>query len=86
MKFEYTPETDTLYIEFKNGKDVEGENINVRTVGYYDSKNELSAIEIEHAKRVVDLKNIEINGKLIHTRKLIPATVRRNIIKRKIAT
>ncbi len=65
MIFEYTPETDTLYIQFKKNKNVEGENINNRTVGYFTDKNELSAIEIEHAKKAVDLKTIEINGKVI---------------------
>ena len=65
MKFEYTPETDTLYIEFKNGKNVEGENINARTVAYYTDTNELTAIEIEHAKKAVDLKKLEINGKIV---------------------
>ena len=81
MKFEYTPETDTLYIEFKKGKGVEGENINVRTVGYYSSNNELSALEIEHAKKAVDLKSIQINGKIIKTKVLIPAPVRKRIAK-----
>jgi uncharacterized protein YuzE len=65
MIFEYTPETDTLYIQFKRAKDVEGENINSRTVGFFTEANELSAIEIEHAKKAVDVKTIEINGKVV---------------------
>ena len=83
MKFEYTPETDTLYIEFKNGKNIEGENINNRTVGYYTDENELSALEIEHAKKAVDLKKLVINGKLVSTRKLIPVAVRKKIARKK---
>ena len=84
MKIEYTPETDTLYIEFKSGKkNIEGENINARTVGYYTPDNELSALEIEHAKKAVDLKKLEINGKLVATSKLIPVSVRKKISKKK---
>lgn len=83
MKFEYTPETDTLYIEFKKGKDVEGENINARTVAYYSGTNELTALEIEHAKKAVDLKKLEVNGKIIPARRLIPLRVRKKISVRK---
>ena len=82
MKFEYTPETDTLYIEFKNGKNIEGENINGRTVGFYTEENELAAIEIEHAKKAVDFKKFEVNGKIIHTRRLIPVPPKKKVIKR----
>ena len=80
MKFEYTPETDTLYIEFKNGKNVEGENINTRTVAYYSDENELTALEIEHAKKAVDLKKLEINGKIVSAKKLIPVRVRKKMV------
>ena len=80
MKFEYTPETDTLYIEFKNGKNVEGENLNARTVAYYSDANELTALEIEHAKKAVDLKKLEINGKIVASRKLILARLRRKMV------
>lgn len=83
MKFEYTPETDTLYIEFKKGKDVEGEDINGRTVGFYSGTNELVALEIEHAKKAVDLKTLEVNGKMVSTRKLIPTRLRKKITARK---
>lgn len=83
MKFEYTPETDTLYIEFKQTKDVEGENINNRTVGYYSQDNELTAIEIEHAKKAVNLKKIEINGKVIVARKMIPTISAKRVVKKK---
>ena len=73
MIFEYTPETDTLYIQFKKNKDVEGETINSRTVGFFTEANELSAIEIEHAKKAVDIKTIEINGKVIDWSKALPS-------------
>ena len=79
MKFEYTPETDTLYIEFRKGKNVEGEDINGRTVGFYTEANELVALEIEHAKKAVDLKTLEINGKIVSARALIPVRLRKKI-------
>jgi uncharacterized protein YuzE len=72
MIFEYTPETDTLYIQFKKNKDVEGENINSRTVAFFTGKNELAALEIEHAKKAVDMNSIEINGKIVDWSKSSP--------------
>ncbi len=73
MIFEYTPETDTLYIQFRKDKEVEGENLNSRVVAFYTDKNELSALEIEHAKKAVDLKRIEINGKVVDWSRALPA-------------
>ena len=66
MILEYTPETDTLFIQFKKTKKVEGETLNSRTVAYFTASNEIAALEIEHAKKVVDLNTIEINGKSIN--------------------
>ena len=80
MKFEYTPETDTLYIEFKKGKGVEGEDLNSRTVAFYSETNELTALEIEHAKKAVHLKKLEVNGKIVSARKLIPVRVRKKMV------
>lgn len=77
MIFEYTPETDTLYIQFKKDKEVEGENLNSRVVAFYTSKNELSALEIEHATKAVDLKKIEINGKTVDWLKALPVKKKR---------
>ena len=48
----------------KKNKNVEGVDLNNRTVAFYTDKNEISALEIEHARKVVDLKSVEINGKL----------------------
>lgn len=72
MKVEYTPETDTLYIEFKKGRNVEGENLNARTVAYYTPENELVALEIEHAKKSVNLRVLEVNGRPVSARTLLP--------------
>ena len=74
MKLEYTPETDTLYIEFRKGRKVEGETLNERTVAYYTPDNELVALEIEHAKKAVDLRGLEINGRVLRVNALVPAT------------
>ena len=72
MILEYTPETDTLFIQFKKNKDVEGENLNSRTVAFFTDKNELASIEIEHAKKAVDMNTIEINGKIVDWSKALP--------------
>jgi uncharacterized protein YuzE len=71
MKVEYTPETDTLYIEFKRGRNVEGENLNARTVAYYTPENELVALEIEHAKKAVNLRLLEVNGRSVSVKGLV---------------
>ncbi len=72
MILEYTPETDSLFIQFKKNKDVEGENINNRTVAFFTDENELASIEIEHAKKAVDMNEIEINGKVVDWSKSLP--------------
>lgn len=72
MILEYTPETDTLFIQFKKNKDVEGESINNRTVAFFTAQNELAALEIEHAKKAVDMNAIEINGKIVDWSKSAP--------------
>ena len=74
MKVEYTPETDTLYIEFKRGRNVEGESLNARTVAYYTPENELVALEIEHAKKAVNLRAFEINGHPVPVKILVPGS------------
>jgi uncharacterized protein YuzE len=72
MILEYTPETDTLFIQFKKNKDVEGENLNSRTVAFFTEKNELASLEIEHAKKAVDMNAIKINGKIVDWSKSLP--------------
>jgi uncharacterized protein YuzE len=73
MKVEYTPETDTLYIEFRKGKNVEGEDLNDRTVAFYTPENELVALEIEHARKSVNLRTFTINGRVVPVKVLIPS-------------
>ena len=74
MKIEYTPETDTLYIEFRKGKDVEGEDLNDRTVAFYTPENELVALEIEHAKTSVNLRSLTVNGQAVPVKEEAVAT------------
>jgi len=74
MKIEYTPETDTLYIEFRKGKDVEGEDLNDRTVAFYTPENELVALEIEHAKTSVNLRSLTVNGQAVPVKEEVVAT------------
>jgi uncharacterized protein YuzE len=76
MKVEYTPETDTLYIEFRSGKaakGAEGEDLNGHTVAFYTPDNELVALEIEHARETVNLRRFEVNGKVVPVKVLVPA-------------
>jgi uncharacterized protein YuzE len=72
MKVEYTPETDTLYIEFRKGKNVEGEDLNDRTVAFYTPENELVALEIEHARKSVNLRTFTINGRVVPVKVMLP--------------
>jgi uncharacterized protein YuzE len=74
MKIEYTPETDTLYIEFRKGKNVEGEDLNDRTVAFYTPDNELVALEIEHAREAVNLRTLTVNGRAMPVKVLMPGS------------
>ena len=64
MKVFYYPETDTLYIEFKDTPSVESEEIADGIVVDYDESGEVIGIEIEHATKKGNIE-LPFRGKLL---------------------
>jgi len=59
MKFEYFPNTDTLYIDIKETTSVESKEISNGIVLDFDQYGELTGIELDNAKKVANLSKIE---------------------------
>ena len=59
MKFEYYPETDTLYIDIKDTVSFESKEISNGIVLDFDESGQLTGIEIDNAKKVANLSKIE---------------------------
>ncbi|OGU92063.1 MAG: hypothetical protein A2475_02950 [Ignavibacteria bacterium RIFOXYC2_FULL_35_21] len=59
MKFEYFPETDTLYIDIKDTSSAESKEISNGIVLDFDKSGQLTGIEIDNAKKVANLTKIE---------------------------
>lgn len=59
MKFEYFPETDTLYIDIKDSKSVVSKEISTGIVLDFDDSGHLTGIEIDNAKSVANLSKFE---------------------------
>lgn len=62
MKFNYYPETDSLYIDFTGLASVESREISAGVVVDYDAKGAISGIDIDNASKVARLDNFEISG------------------------
>ena len=54
MKFEYYPETDTLYIDIKDTSSFESKEISNGIVLDFDETGQLTGIEIDNAKKVAN--------------------------------
>ena len=55
MKVKYYQDTDTLYIEFKVGDVAESRDLDENTILDLDSKGNICAMTIEHAKDRSDI-------------------------------
>lgn len=55
MKVKYYQDTDTLYIEFKVGDVAESRDLDENTILDLDSKGNICAMTIEHAKDRTDI-------------------------------
>ena len=62
MRFEYFPETDTLYIELKAGPGVNAQEVAPNVVLDFNEDGEVIGIEIEHASKRTDLKNFQLSS------------------------
>ncbi len=62
MKFEYFPETDTLYIQLREGNGADAQEVAPDIVFDYDQSGEVIGIEIEHASKRTDLMNVQFSS------------------------
>lgn len=60
MRFEYFPETDTLYIQLQEGPGADAQEVAPNIVLDFNASGEVIGIEIEHASERTDLKNFQL--------------------------
>lgn len=59
MKFNYYPETDSLYIDLAERPGAESREVAPGVVLDFDADGQLVGIDIDHASRVVNLSSVE---------------------------
>lgn len=62
MKLEYYSDTDTLYIEFQKTASVDSQEIHKGVVADYDENGNLTGIEIDNAKNIIDINNFNLSN------------------------
>ena len=62
MKLSYFQDTDTLYIEFRNGNISETRDLDENTLLDLDSNGDVVAITVEHASKRTDVSNLTLSG------------------------
>ncbi len=61
MKLNYYPDTDSLYIDLSERTSVESREVSEGVVLDYDAEGNLVGIDIDHASRKVDLKQLTLS-------------------------
>ncbi len=59
MKFNYYPETDSLYISLVEKSSTDSQEVSSGIVLDFDDEGNLVGIDIDHASKVVDLTRLE---------------------------
>jgi len=62
MRFEYFPDTDTLYIQLQTGPGVDAQEVATDIVFDFNAAGEVIGIEIEHASQRTDLMNLQLSS------------------------
>ena len=62
MKVQYFPETDTLYIEFRDRDIVQSKDLDENTVLDLDAEGNVCAITFEHASDRTDVHRLTVDG------------------------
>lgn len=62
MKFDYYPDTDTLYIILKDHPGADAHELSEGIVVDVDAEGRPVGIEIEHASEATDLSNMEFSS------------------------
>jgi len=67
MKLHYYPDTDSLYVEFKEGPGVETREVSDGLNIDLDADGSVVGIDIDHASRSVDLSTLETEALPLHS-------------------
>ncbi len=62
MKFYYYPETDSLYIDLAEKPSADSREVVSGVILDFDAEGNLIGIDIDHASRVANLSNLEIQA------------------------
>jgi len=62
MKVQYFDDTDTLYIEFRDGDIAETRDLDENTTLDTDSQGNICAITFEHAGQRTDIRHLTVEG------------------------
>lgn len=66
MRFEYFPDTDTLYIQLQDGPGADAQEVAPNLVLDFNAAGEVIGIEIEHASQRTDLMNFQLSSFPVH--------------------
>ena len=58
MKLNYFPDADSLYIDLAHKPSVESQEVSAGVVLDYDAEGNLAGIDIDHASRKLDLREL----------------------------
>jgi uncharacterized protein YuzE len=58
MKLNYFPDTDSLYIDLSRRPSVESREVSEGVILDYDDQGNLAGIDIDHASRKLDLREL----------------------------
>ena len=67
MRLHYFPETDSLYVEFKEGPGVETREITDGLIVDLDAAGEVVGFDIDHASQRLDLSTLETQALPLRT-------------------
>jgi len=62
MRFEYFPDTDTLYIQLQEGPGADAREVAPDIVFDFDADGNVIGIEIEHASKRTDLTSLQLSS------------------------
>ena len=62
MKVQYFPDTDTLYIEFRDRGIAQSKDLDENTVLDLDADGNVCAITFEHASDLTDVHHLTVEG------------------------
>lgn len=62
MRFEYFPDTDTLYLELKSGPGVDARKVAPNIVLDFNEAGDVIGIEVEKASEFTDLETLQLTA------------------------